>query len=276
MNHPKLPSTVMHDLINVNLICNDQLKVSYVLKDYLCINEQIFATILRSSSNLNLKNLFNDCIKDSIQYVQEEHRIIVKNSTISWPYILPQSFDLRTLNKVWAYHTTDLFALYTRLFSYSPFVYRPKHTLIDIFEVPFVFRPASLSFHELNFYKIYGNDLPTPPKIVRTFQEFKDNLINRFSFDKISSFIDFNQFILAGGSVLMCLLQNAEQCITSDLDLFYIGEGFRNFIDIFEKTHRNLRNFHFVKQRVLSYGRVYELEITLGSSILEIINESNI
>ncbi|CAM4843746.1 unnamed protein product [Rotaria magnacalcarata] len=37
---------------------------------------------------------------------------------------------------------------------------------------------ASLSFHELNFYKIYGNDLPTPPKIVRTFQGFKDNLIN--------------------------------------------------------------------------------------------------
>ncbi|CAF3640616.1 unnamed protein product [Rotaria socialis] len=233
MNHPKLPSTVMHDLINVNLICNDQLKVSYILKDYLCINEQIFATILRSSCNLNLKNLFNDCIKDSIQYVQEEHRIIVKNSTISWPYILPQSFDLRTLNKVWAYYATDLFALYTRLFSYSPFVYRPKHTLIDIFELPFVFRPASLSFHELNFYKIYGNDLPTPPKIVRTFQEFKDNLINRFSFDKISSFIDFNQFILAGGSVLMSLLQNAASCIASDLDLFYIGEGFRNFIDIF-------------------------------------------
>ncbi|CAF4875125.1 unnamed protein product, partial [Rotaria socialis] len=276
MNHPKLPSTVMHDLINVNLICNDQLKVSYILKDYLCINEQIFATILRSSCNLNLKNLFNDCIKDSIQYVQEEHRIIVKNSTISWPYILPQSFDLRTLNKVWAYYATDLFALYTRLFSYSPFVYRPKHTLIDIFELPFVFRPASLSFHELNFYKIYGNDLPTPPKIVRTFQEFKDNLINRFSFDKISSFIDFNQFILAGGSVLMSLLQNAASCIASDLDLFYIGEGFRNFIDIFEKTHRNLRNFHFVKQRVLSYRRVYELEITLGSSILEIINESKI
>ncbi|CAM4851597.1 unnamed protein product, partial [Rotaria magnacalcarata] len=67
---------------------------------------------------------------------------------------------------------------------------------------------------------IYGNDLPTPPKIVRTFQEFKDNRINRFSFDKISSFIDFSQFILAGGSVLMCLVQNAEQCITSDLDLF--------------------------------------------------------
>ncbi|CAF3751172.1 unnamed protein product [Rotaria socialis] len=119
MNHPKLPSTVMHDLINVNLICKDRLKVSYVLKDYLCINEQIFATILRSLSHLNLKNLFNDCIKDSIQYVQEENHII-------------------------------------------------------------------------------------------------------------------------------------------------------------EKTHRNLRNFHFVKQQVQSYRRVYELEITLGSRILEIINESKI
>ncbi|CAF2925058.1 unnamed protein product, partial [Rotaria sp. Silwood2] len=69
-----------------------------------------------------------------------------------------------------------------------------------------VLRPCSLSVHEKKFYNIYANDLPTPPDIVRTFQEFKHNLINR----------------------------------------------------------------------VLSYRRVYELEISLGSSIFEIINQPNI
>ena len=129
MNHPKLPWTVMHDLVNNYLTCHDQLKVSYVLNNYLCINEQSFANILRSSCHLNLKKLFNRFIKCSKRYIQHEHGVSVKNATISWPYILPQSFDVHTFNKVWLYYSTDLFSLYTRLFSYSPFVYQPKHAL---------------------------------------------------------------------------------------------------------------------------------------------------
>ncbi|CAF3306530.1 unnamed protein product [Rotaria socialis] len=83
-----------------------------------------------------------------------------------------------------------------------------------------VLHSDSLSIHEQNFYKFYGNDLPTPPEIVHTFQQFKDNLQNRFRFDKISQFIDFSQFTLAGGSVLMSLWQNTTQYVNSDLDFF--------------------------------------------------------
>ncbi|CAF1494758.1 unnamed protein product [Rotaria magnacalcarata] len=83
-----------------------------------------------------------------------------------------------------------------------------------------VLHSDSLSIHEQNFYKFYGNDLPTPPEIVHTFQQFKDNLQNRFRFDKISQFIDFSQFTLAGGSVLMSLLQNTTQYVNADLDFF--------------------------------------------------------
>ena len=136
MNHPYLPSTVMHDLVNKYLICHDQLKVSYVLKDYLYINEQIFVSILRLSRHINLKHIFDRFIQHNARYIKEEHRISVYNATISWPYILSQSFDVETLNKVWLYHSTDLFQLYTRLFSYSPFVYQPNYTLVDIFDVP--------------------------------------------------------------------------------------------------------------------------------------------
>jgi hypothetical protein len=136
MNHPLLPATVIHDLINNYLTCHDQLKTGHVLKDYLDINEQILATILRSSYHICLKNLFDPLITKSFRYVKEPYRVSVRQSVISWPYNLPQSFDLNTFNKVWVYHSTHLFQLYTRLFSYSPFVYQPNYTLVDIFDVP--------------------------------------------------------------------------------------------------------------------------------------------
>ncbi|CAF2077943.1 unnamed protein product [Rotaria magnacalcarata] len=84
-----------------------------------------------------------------------------------------------------------------------------------------------MSLHEQNFYKLYGNDLPTPPEIVETIQEFNTNLINRFRFDKILPFIDFNHFLLAGGSVLMCFLRNNTQFINSDLDFFLYRTKFQ-------------------------------------------------
>ncbi|CAF4765169.1 unnamed protein product, partial [Rotaria sp. Silwood1] len=138
-----------------------------------------------------------------------------------------------------------------------------------------VLRPDSLSIHEQDFYKVYGNHAPTPPELVETLEDFKNNLINRFRFDKISPFIDFNHFVLAGGSVLMCFLRNTSQFINSDLDFFYIGQDFKHFINILSNIYGNLCDYYFVKQRVLSNRRVYELEITLGSTIFEIINESH-
>ncbi|CAF2004654.1 unnamed protein product [Rotaria magnacalcarata] len=92
----------------------------------------------------------------------------------------------------------------------------------------FVLRPDSLSLHEEKFYKVYGSDVPIPPEVVENFHEFKSNLISRFRFDKISPFIDFNHFVSAGGSVLMCFLRNATQFINSDLDFFILDTISRN------------------------------------------------
>ncbi len=48
-----LPSTVIHDIVNQYLTGH---KISYIVKEYLCLNEQTFATILRSSYELDLNN----------------------------------------------------------------------------------------------------------------------------------------------------------------------------------------------------------------------------
>ncbi|CAF3348043.1 unnamed protein product [Rotaria sp. Silwood1] len=91
-----------------------------------------------------------------------------------------------------------------------------------------VLQPAALSHHEHKFFNLYENDLPTPAEIVKTFQDFQNNFRDRFGFDQISPFIDFNQFILAGGSVLMFLLRNSIEAFYSDLD-FLCWTRFQQF-----------------------------------------------
>lgn len=84
-----------------------------------------------------------------------------------------------------------------------------------------------------SFFQLYGENPQISPEIVSNFEQFYSNLIQRFQFDKIAPFIDFNKFNLAGGSVLISMLQNAPEPISSDIDFFYIGPTFNNFIQSF-------------------------------------------
>ncbi len=109
MNYQHLPSTVIHDIINSYTTCHEQLKLTYMFKQYLYINEQTLATILRSSSQVDLTHLFRTTLRNNSGYIEKEQRLYLKNSTLSWPYVLPKAFDEKTLNKVWSHYDTDLF-----------------------------------------------------------------------------------------------------------------------------------------------------------------------
>jgi len=136
MDFGRLPLLVIQNIVDNYLTCHDQLTFSHSLTEYLHINDRLLATILRSSYEIDLSYLSRAIIRNNSRYIEQEQSLSLRNTSISWPYLLPRSFDFNTLNKVWAYYRTDLFSLYARLFSYSPFVYRPKYTLVNIFKVP--------------------------------------------------------------------------------------------------------------------------------------------
>ncbi|CAF1058847.1 unnamed protein product [Adineta steineri] len=233
MNYQYLPSTFIHNLINKYLVCHDQLKASIIYKELLVLNEQTFATMLRSSSQINLTELFRSIIRNYSKYIEINECLCIENLTVSWPYILPRSFDVNTLNK-----------------------------------------PDLLTSHELNFFHLYGEIPPTPPQIVTAFQDFHYNLTQRFSFNKIAPFINFNLFSLLGGSVLMSILHDVPETMTSDLDFFYVSHSFNNFIQTIRTIQHNLSNIYFTKNTILSRERVYQRELILCTTIRELIQES--
>jgi hypothetical protein len=99
--------------------------------------------------------------------------------------------------------------------------------------VAVVLQSDLISSHEEKFFRLFDQTPPVSPQIVRTLQDFKNNLINRFVFDKIHPFINFDEFILAGDSVLMSILHHAPCNMTADLDFFYVDHSFNDFIRSF-------------------------------------------
>ena len=81
----------------------------------------------------------------------------------------------------------------------------------------------SLSAYDHQIFAKFGKKIPKPPSLVTNIDDFVANLKSRFSYHIWSNYIDFTQFHLAGGAVVICMLRNVHQQITSDLDFFYVG-----------------------------------------------------
>ncbi len=55
------------------------------------------------------------------------------------------------------------------------------------------------------------------------------NLISRYEYDIWESYIDWNLFVIAGGSVISSLLVNVYIDNSSDIDLFFLKENYGSF-----------------------------------------------
>ena len=89
----------------------------------------------------------------------------------------------------------------------------------------------TLSTYEHLLFANFGETTTTSLPLVTTIDHFVANLNNRFLYSVWSIHIDFSRFRLAGGAVVICMLRDFDQEITSDLDFFYVGTSWTDFLD---------------------------------------------
>ena len=65
----------------------------------------------------------------------------------------------------------------------------------------------------------------TPPRIVTDLNDFVHNFISRYEYDIWGPDIDWNLFVIAGGSVLSSLIVEVPLNQGSDVDLFFVEEN---------------------------------------------------
>ena len=136
MQRTSLPTTVLHNILANCLRTHDQLIFANMFRSHLVINNQSLATILRRALPIDLRHLSDQIIRDNDRYIIANNRVTERNSDLSWPITLERAFDIDIFNQTWGHFSTQLFSLYSRLFSYSPFFYRPQYQLVDVFNVP--------------------------------------------------------------------------------------------------------------------------------------------
>lgn len=136
MQRTSLPTTVVHNILANYLRTHDQLIFAKIFRNHLVINNQTLATILRQALPIDLRLSSDPMIMDNNQYIIENNLVTERSSSLSWPITVERAFDVDTFNRTWGHFSTELFSLYSRLFSYSPFFYRPQYPLVDVFNVP--------------------------------------------------------------------------------------------------------------------------------------------
>ena len=131
-----LPNTVLHSILTNYLTAHDQLNFAKLFRGHLFINNQSLAAILRRAVPTDLRHLSAQIITDSDRYLASNDHVTERISNLNWSITLERAFDITTFNRTWGHFSTPLFSLYSRLFSYSPFFYRPQYPLVDVFNVP--------------------------------------------------------------------------------------------------------------------------------------------
>jgi hypothetical protein len=73
-------------------------------------------------------------------------------------------------------------------------------------------------------YLLFLEKNKTPANIVNTFTEFVGNFTSRYEYDIWGTYIDWDSFVIAGGSIVLSLLVRQVTTTGSDVDLFFLKE----------------------------------------------------
>ncbi|CAF3420621.1 unnamed protein product [Rotaria socialis] len=88
----------------------------------------------------------------------------------------------------------------------------------------YLLEPRTLCDEEYALFKTFGYN-QSKPDIVNNFDQFLENFTSQYDYHTWSNYIDWNLFIIAGGSVVLSLLARPLFQNTSEIDLFFLKES---------------------------------------------------
>eukprot|EP01084_Bolivina_argentea_P198056 339270_1 len=161
------------------------------------------------------------------------------------------------------FSSINIFQTYSRLASYATNGYSlfNPHSSKQVMQsiVPRDLHPLTLQLFDIcNLPFSTSNITNNKQCLINDLNQFKDELKSRFYYDKWKDNINWNHFILAGGSALKCILKNTFISNNSDHDI----DLFAYNIDL-DTFYNDVRRFYGQDNK--KYGvELYELDQGLG------------
>ncbi|CAF4108146.1 unnamed protein product [Adineta steineri] len=225
---PVLPSEMI-DRLSEELSGDDLFHFTLINYYYLGIsNHHLIRLLSRQTSILLIKEINELIAMYKSPYMIFENYVGVQLSPCKWNNMIHGPFTVHATQKSLKYFSTSIFFLYTRLWSFTPFYYEASYPTLNIFNYPYLLQSRSLSIDELALFKVLGKNC-SQPQIVTNFGQFLRNFIDRYEYDIWTDAINWDLFLVAGGSVILSMLTQAPQEKGSDVDLFFLKQNSQLF-----------------------------------------------
>ncbi|CAF1364317.1 unnamed protein product [Rotaria magnacalcarata] len=269
-----LPNEII-DRISKELFGIDLFHFTLANESHLAISNYHLIQLLRLKSNIKLdkeiKSLL-DMSKSPYMIVQNGIGLVL--SSYKWSDFVYGAFKFNMIQKSLKYYSTTTFFLYCRLWSFTPFYYEASYPTLDIFAYSYLLEPRTLCDEEYALFKTFGYN-QSKPDIVNNFDQFLQNFTSRYDYHTWSTYIDWNLFIIAGGSVVLSLLARPLFQNTSDIDLFFLKESEHLFKISVDELESRLQNEYFVRRKTIWFNRLVQFDLYRKFTINDIFHDKN-
>ncbi|CAM4971320.1 unnamed protein product [Rotaria socialis] len=240
--------------------------------EQLTISNHHLIQLLHSKSILPLKNEINLLINMyKSPYIIIDNSISVSMSSLRWNNFVYGAFQLNVIKKSLKYYSTNLFFLYSRLWSFTPFYYEASYPTVDLFQYTNLIEWRPLSLEENGLFKVLGTN-QSAPSIVSNFNQFLENFVSKYDYDLWKDLINWNLFIVAGGSFVSSLLVDHQKENTSDIDLFFLKEETHLFKKAVNQLENRLQDRYFVRRRTKWPNKLIQFDLFRKYTISDILN----
>ncbi|CAF3024354.1 unnamed protein product [Rotaria sp. Silwood2] len=228
-----------------------------------------FKSFFLCHKSINMINEYRTmCSQSNNKLYIEEGNLKVHGSSIQWPCTIVLGFDRETIQAAHIFKQTNIHSVYCRLISFTCPLYKQQQKLFDVFEEEELIARRDLTIIEHKLFKIFDSRKKIEqPQFVSSFTDFIDNINTKFHFDKWTHLIDYNEFYLAGGSVVTCCLTNAQVFDGQDCDFFYKGNNKTNFLKSVKIIQSKLMQCYFVQRTNQARSRIVNLVIRINTNV---------
>ncbi|CAF3381060.1 unnamed protein product, partial [Rotaria socialis] len=155
--------------------------------------------------------------------------LTMNNSSIQWPSFIHAGFNSESIIRAMKFIGSREYDIFCRLISYNMPMYSTNQPLYDVFKTNVLLKKRDLYDMEIEIFNVHLVSKPLP-KFVKSFEEFINNLNNLFFFHSWYHLIDYSKFHIAGGCLLTCLIENAIVSAGQDIDLFFKGISYNDYM----------------------------------------------
>ncbi|CAF3846928.1 unnamed protein product [Rotaria sp. Silwood1] len=221
-------------------------------------------------------NILSKCTDLCAQYPSffklSNGALTMSNSSIKWPTVIHSGFSSESIRQAAKYIDIPEYKVFCRLISYNMPIYSTNQPLYDVFKSKALLISRELHPIELQIFNIHSlsNELP---KFVKSFDQFVNNLNDLFYFYCWYHLIDYSRFHIAGGCLLTCLIENSILSPGQDIDLFYKGISYDDYLNSVYNTETKLRQYFYVKRIKNGGQQIINLRLFMNRTIQDLLQQ---